>query len=138
VSAISAGPFLSDAGDDAVRTNVDSASSASSAFCKEEFQAIWQSAIDRTLKCWLNNPTMLEDDDIEIPTKTTIRLALDYAEDFCGQELPPPSRIVPDGSGGIVFERRIGNEAEIVHFWDDGAIEYQQFDGSTLVRRVPF
>jgi hypothetical protein len=100
-----------------------------------EFREAWQDLIDRKLIKWLHDPMQLSDEGIEPPTGTILRLAIDYAEKFRDELLAPPSNVVPDPNGGIVFERRQGEFTEVFHFWDDGTLEYQRFVGTNLVER---
>ena len=119
----------------AVKTAADTESSALPTRQQVESREAWQNLLDRTLMIWLRDPSELEDLDIEPPSKTILRLALDYAEKFRDDGLPCPNSIVSDPNGGIVFERRLGNVSEVFHFWDDGTAEYQQFRGTNLVIR---
>lgn len=97
----------------------------------------WQRLIDGKLLAWLRDPGQLEDDGIDAPTATIVRLSLDWAEQWRDEGLPAPNSIVPDPNGGIVFERREGNVSEALHVWDDGSAEYMRFRGTQLVERLP-
>ena len=95
----------------------------------------WQELIDGKLIAWLQDPAQLADDGLEPPTGRTLRLAIDYAEKYRDKSILPPSSIVPDPNGGIVFELRQNGASEVIHFWDDGTVEYQRFCGTSLVER---
>jgi hypothetical protein len=95
----------------------------------------WQDAIDRKLIEWGRTPSPLEDIGVDPPTKETIQRAIRLAEVFRDEGLPGPESVVPDPNGGIVFERREGDVAEVCHLWDDGTTEYQRFEGTRLVER---
>ena len=95
----------------------------------------WQRLIDDKLMKWLHDPSQLDDDGVDAPTGTILRLVIDHAERFRDQALPPPDSIVPDCNGGVVFERREDDVVEVFHFWQDGTLEYQQFRGTTLIER---
>lgn len=97
----------------------------------------WQQLIDEKLMKWLRDSGELEDDGVDPPSGTILRLAIDYAEACRDEWVAPPQSIVPDGSGGIVFERGEGTLSEKIHFWDDGTVEYLQFQGSRLAVRAP-
>lgn len=97
----------------------------------------WQHVIDETLSEWLRDPSQLDDDGIDPPSGTIIRLAMDWAENFRDKGFPAPDSVAPDPNGGIVFERREGNVSEVVHVWDDWAVEYMRFEGTHLVERSP-
>lgn len=102
---------------------------------RSQWQADWQKLIDQHLTEWLRDPELVADEGVDPPSTTILRLAIDYAERFRDDGLPPPGRIVPDPAGGIVFERRQNGTREVFHFWDDGSIEYAVFSGGRLVQR---
>lgn len=97
----------------------------------------WQLLVDRTLTAWLRNPSQLDDENIEPPSGTILRLSMDLADIFREKGFPAPNSIVPDPNGGIVFEWRKGSESEVYHVWDDGTIESMSFAGNRLVERKP-
>ncbi len=103
----------------------------------EDRREAWQRLIDRKLLEWLHDPNQLEDEGIDAPTATIIRLSLDLAERFREEALPAPDSIVPDPNGGVVFERREDEVSEVLHIWDDGSVEYMRFRGTQLVERQP-
>jgi hypothetical protein len=117
-----------------VETNADTVS----AFIQEfdiARRAAWQTVIDETLLNWLNDPSQLDDENITPPSPSTIRLAIDFAEQFRDRGYAPAVRIVPDASGGIVIERTEAETLEVIHIWEDGQVEYQQFRGPQLILR---
>jgi hypothetical protein len=91
--------------------------------------------IDETLLAWLGDPSSLEDDGIDPPTGTIIRLSIDLAEHYRDRGFAAPNSIVADVNGGIVFERREGAVTEVIHIWEDGEIGYMLFDGTCLIER---
>ena len=101
------------------------------------FRARWQELIDHKLLEWLRDPSQLDDEGMDQPSGTILRLAIDLAEKFRDDGLAPPDRIVPDPNGGIVFERRRNDLFEVIHIWEDGTEEYQQFRGTSLIERTP-
>ena len=102
-----------------------------------ERREAWQRLIDEKLLQWLRDPDQIEDDSIDAPTATIVRLSLDLAEKSREVGFPAPDRIVPDPNGGVVFERREGDVSEAFHVWDDGSVEYMRFHGTQLVERRP-
>ncbi len=95
----------------------------------------WERLIDGQLIEWGRNPEQLEDDDIEAPSREIISVASTLALTMCRHEMPAPSRIAPDGEGGIVFEHREGRDFETFEIHEDGSIEYLAFHDSQLVDR---
>lgn len=102
---------------------------------KSTWRTGWQAFIDTKLLEWLRDPEQLADEDVHAPSPKILRLAIDYAEKFRDEGFPPPASIVPDASGGIVFERRQNGNSQVFHFWDDGTIELQLFHGTRLIWR---
>ena len=97
----------------------------------------WQRIIDEKLFLWLQHPEQLEDDDQIAPTGTVVRIAMDIAERVRDAGMPPPGSVTVDSNGGIVFERRDGEEAEVIHVWDDQTVDFLKFRGSQLIFRSP-
>ena len=93
----------------------------------------WEALIDYQLIEWGRNPSQLEDEDIQAPSKMTIHLATLLAGALSKFDFPAPTRIVPDAHGGIVFERRDGNAFESIRLSADGSVEYCFFENSRLV-----
>jgi hypothetical protein len=122
--------------DRAVQTNADNQSPISPTPTGIVRQG-WQHVITDILLSWLRDPKQLEDDGIEPPTGTIIRLALDYAEQYRDSRFPAPDTVTVDPNGGIVFQSRDGRVLEEMHIWDDGTAEYMRFEGATLVLRLP-
>jgi hypothetical protein len=104
---------------------------------RDRTQQQWQQVIEGDLTAWLRNSKQFEDDGVDPPSGTIVRLAMDIAESFRNQGWPGPDIVVADPNGGIVFERKSGDISEVVHIWDDGSAEYMQFDGTRMVQRAP-
>lgn len=120
-----------------VRTRADTASPATINTQRgNHFREEWQKLIDHRLLVWLRDPSDLEDEGVEQPSPTILRLAIDWAEKCRDDGLPPPDSIVPDANGGIVFERRQNEEAEVFYLWEDGTLEYHRFHDTHLVERT--
>ncbi len=95
----------------------------------------WARIIDGQLIEWGGNPEQLEDDDIEAPSREVISVASSLALMMRNRAMPAPSRVAPDGEGGIVFEHREGPDFETFEIHEDGSIEYLAFHDSQLVDR---
>ncbi|MEQ9410944.1 MAG: hypothetical protein RIK87_24750 [Fuerstiella sp.] len=115
----------------AVDTNADVASPV----LHKANRDLWQKFISEKLVEWGANPEYFDDEDVEPPRPPIIALALRYAKQLRDTDELPPHRVVPDGSGGIIFERRNGGESLKLHFWDDGTVEQIIMDGTQVVAR---
>ena len=97
----------------------------------------WQKVIDDQLIEWGKDPSQFEDDGIEVPSGESIRRAYDVARRMHDAGVPPPLRVVPDGDGGITFERQDGPVFQTIEIADDGSVEGIVFENSRLVSRQP-
>ena len=103
---------------------------------RRDASAGWGNVIDQLLD-WLRNPQELMDEDFLPPSKGLIEKVCDLAVDSRDKQLPSPLRVVPDGDGGISFERRSGSRFETISFHDDGSVEWLLFEDCKLVHRLP-
>jgi hypothetical protein len=98
----------------------------------------WALAL-RVLEEWWSAPTSIADDEIVPPSRDIIELAFRLAAYMRDEGAPSPLRIVPDGEGGIVFERRYGDLFETIELASDESIsktafKHGQFVGRCLVK----
>lgn len=107
---------------------------------REAFEArkdAWEEVVNRKLLEWGLDPSALEDDGLEAPSRQTISLACRVAVAARDDGWPPPLRVVPTATGGIVFERKQGTIFETVTVFPDGRVEYTRYIDSQLVSRGP-
>jgi len=102
---------------------------------EEENRRAWDELIDRKLIEWGRHQQQLADEGVEPPRGEVVRVAIELANRMKIRGFAPPSSVVPDPNGGIVFERREGTVSEVFHIWDDGSVEYQRFEENRLVER---
>lgn len=95
----------------------------------------WQAIIDHKLIEWGRYPERLEENELIPPTPESIRVACDKARDMRDAGDAAPQRVVPDGDGGIVFERWDGPMSEALEISEDGAVEYVCTQGTTVIDR---
>ncbi len=96
----------------------------------------WQKVIDEKLIEWGRDRSLLEDDDLPAPSRSTIGLACEVAAVYRNAGSPPPQRVCADASGGIVFERATGHLFQAIHVRRDGRVELATFDNTRLRSRV--
>lgn len=94
----------------------------------------WQQMIDRYLVEWGRDPNQLEDEDEGVvpPSKAIINRASQIAMNLRDAGWPGPLRVVPDGDGGISFERRTGAYFESLDILEDGSVELATFKDCRL------
>ena len=71
------------------------------------------------------------------PSEAIIRLAGQIAMVLRDNGAAAPLRVVPDGEGGISFERRSGDWFESLDILEGGSIELTTFKDCRLHSRVP-
>ena len=97
-----------------------------------ENRRAWEHVIDRQLIEWGKDPGRLECDDLRAPTAASIQTACEIAGFMRDEAEPPPLRVIPDGEGGIVFERAEGRAFVTVEIDEDGSVEICRFVDSRL------
>lgn len=121
---------------EAVPTNVDTESPMTSDYARdEESREKWQALIDNRLIEWALDPSQLDDEGVEPPTRLAIRQAVTLARKLRDAGLQAPDSLVPTPDGGIVFACREEGSSEEWQIWDDGTVEYLRFQGPHLVER---
>ena len=83
----------------------------------------WQAVIEGQLAEWEKDPSVLEDEGIEPPTRETLQLAAQIARDLCAAGLPAPQRVSSTGDGGIVFTRQEGPLFSTIEVASDRSVE---------------
>ena len=95
----------------------------------------WEEVIDKKFVEWGRNPSQLDDEDLIPPSHDVILLASDLAMWARDHELAHPDRVVPNGDGGIVFERWHDSVSETIEIYNDGTIEFAVYKDSRLLTR---
>jgi hypothetical protein len=97
----------------------------------------WRPLIDQQLVEWGLNPASLEDDGVSPPSAIAIHLASRLALILRDRGQRAPTRIVPDGSGGISFEWESDRIFTTVNISPSGAIEGALFKDGRIEARLP-
>ena len=87
------------------------------------------------LDSWLFNPPDVEEGG-SVPSPTAIQLGIDLALKMQHMHVPPPLRVVPNGEGGVAFERRADGRFHVVEIFEDGTAETTLFEDCKLVNRA--
>jgi hypothetical protein len=126
-------------GNPAVRTR---AGAQASVFLQDEARSkkafdddAWQRVVGYQLIKWVRNPGELEDDGLKAPTPAAIEKAIEISKRLLESSSPPPTTIVPDGIGGIVFEYRYGENARTLRVSSSGLVEFVEFQDGALIKR---
>lgn len=92
----------------------------------------WQGHIDHSLIEWGWDPSLVEDDGIDAPSRDVLSVAIRFAQEMMRSGEAPPTRVVPDPNGGIVFEREGDRSLESIRISAEG-LEYCRFENARLV-----
>ena len=98
-------------------------------------RAAWNRVVDEQLIPWGNGRADV-DPDLLPPSPSSIRSAAVLAHRFRDAGERPPTAVLPNGDGGVLFEYRTGRLAsvqlEVLH---DGDVERTEYDDAGLVGR---
>jgi hypothetical protein len=83
----------------------------------------WQDVIDGKLIEWGRDPSRLAEPELIPPTRAAIKRAVAIASELRDRNVLPPMRAVPDGDGGLVFERWSGEVSESIEVDAEGRAE---------------
>ena len=95
----------------------------------------WGTVIDQLLLWWENPAWAGDDEGFVAPARSATELALQLAQTWRDQGVVAPLRVIPDGEGGIAFERREGPCFTSLRIALDGLVELLNFENSRLVSR---
>ena len=101
-------------------------------------QSDWQSLTD-TLREWRGKHRFRDEDDIEWPGSAVIDLGQALATSLQNQGLRAPTRCVPNGEGGIVFEYQHERQLQTIEIEAVGTVEICRFSDTKLTdrRQIP-
>ncbi|MDA0838830.1 MAG: hypothetical protein O3B01_15980 [Planctomycetota bacterium] len=102
---------------------------------RDDREQRWQVLID-VLTDWAMHPEELDEDGLEPPTQDVIQRAAWLACNLCEAGVRPPTRIVPNGDGGLAFESLQGDEFEALEIQNDLSVEFTFFKNSALKQRI--
>lgn len=94
-------------------------------------------ACANTLRQWMTELPDWDDEIDESPDRGTLRLAVEVALVLRHRRMAAPMRVLPDGEGGLVFERRAGKLYETLTISADGTAELERFKESRLIESTP-
>ncbi len=95
-------------------------------------QRAWETCIS-ILDNWARDRDQLREDGLDPPSKEVLDKALIIARAMRDYDSPHPTRIVPDGDGGISFERTTDDLLITYGIAEDGSEEVNVFSQCHLV-----
>lgn len=101
----------------------------------ERNKAAWNRFIDGTLVEWGRDVAVLKDEGFIPPSLDVVNLACQVAMSLRDAGCAPPTKIVPDGEGGISFERVVGRVSASLRIYADQTGEFLLFDDCRLTER---
>jgi hypothetical protein len=99
-------------------------------------RAAWSALILERLVDWDGAGGPADADGFEPPLEAVVTLAHRLATRMKNNGDPPPDRVVPDGDGGLTFERRDGGRFQALHVYDDLTVELDTFENGRLLKSV--
>lgn len=100
-------------------------------------QSKWMDCVE-TIRGWTKELPDWDEDEIEVPTKEAMRRAISTALGLCDHGWPEPTRAVPDGEGGVVFEHRDDGLYEALTISESDFAQLDRFVDSRLVKSLRF
>lgn len=104
----------------------------------DQNQPTWQRVIDDQLIEWGRNPSLLEEDDLIPPTQAALDRARRIIAEMMSTGQPAPMRVVPDGDGGIGFERWCDSVTASIEIAKNGTAEIVLLQDGRVVGRSAF
>lgn len=97
----------------------------------------WQRVIDEKIIEWGRPENSEPDDDYDPPTGPALKSGLEIIRQMSDLGLLPPTRVVPDGDGGLVFELRNPSVVSTIHIYKNGEAENYVLQNGKVVFRSP-
>ena len=101
----------------------------------ERNRQAWDKLVDTRLVEWGRDASSLEDEGFVPPALDVVNLACRIAMLLRDEGLAPPTRVVPDGEGGISFERVEGKLSVSLNVYANLTVELLSFDDCRLCIR---
>ena len=98
----------------------------------------WDRLIDEVLIDWGTNPEQFDEEETAPPSGESLAVAGQLAVRMRDCGWPCPTGVIPDGEGGIVFERRQGGDYMRFEIQSNGTVEFASFCDCRLVERIRF
>lgn len=112
------------------------AASGAQESARADYRTAWGQVYNGKLIEWGLHPEALLDEEFEPPSSEVIALAANLVRTLRDAGCPAPTRVVPDGEGGVSFERDDGRVFEEIDVLEDRTIDMLVFLDGRLVDRV--
>ncbi len=99
---------------------------------------VWWSIVESTLLRWKQDPSLLDEEGMENPSRDTIDRAILLASNLLTTRQRPPTNIVSNANGGIVFERHQGATYESIEIDEGKEPEHCFIHSGKMVFRKTF
>ncbi len=105
---------------------------------RDEREQRWLGAINQ-LRLWLKEPGVIAEQGVEPPSSHSLTAAIELAKRLSENGLHAPTRIAPNGEGGVCIERRAATDFAVFEVSVGGThVEFRRFRDRRLVDRIPF
>jgi hypothetical protein len=119
-----------------VSTNATADSSLTSVVQPDLWQ--WKRLLDTKLMNWGRDAHLPDDDAFERPTKASVNTACHLVQQFLQMGSITPTRLTPNGDGGVSFEWELGEHLIQVEVLKTGRLRRIYFVGSQMVSHHGF
>lgn len=104
---------------------------------KNDEPAEW-TRIHGLLSDWSRKQVGRDEDGIDWPAPAILDVAINLARLLEGRGLSPPTRVVPNGEEGVVFEFQHERQLQTIEVDAEGCIELCRFEDAKLTDRKRF
>ena len=111
--------------------------SLASGTCKHAVYQMWNDLINHVVGWGTAPEELAEEEDLIAPRAEVVEFACHFAVSYRDQGVEAPSRIVPDGEGGISFTWGVGESFTEVRISKDLEVEALRFENCRLLQREP-
>lgn len=92
----------------------------------------WKNVIEDRLVEWGRQRTVCDEEGFISPSSIAVDTAIEIARTLQGNH-SPPTRVVPNGEGGIVFEKEINSSFTAIEIFETGSFEVRSFLDCRLI-----
>lgn len=93
---------------------------------------LWKDVIEEKLVDWGRQRTVCDEEGFILPSSIAVDTAIEIARTLQGKH-SPPTRVVPNGEGGIIFEKEVNSRFTAIEVFEAGSFELRSFLDCRLI-----